>query len=113
MLAANVAEALLWIPDDWSLLSNVNHMIKNNQSNQTSLSNKRNANNKDCCPWLQLKYQLVKSDIKLWIAFLAIEVLFGRKNTAEHQLKIGFISRLKTRDILGVLNFCNINVMEG
>lgn len=111
--AANVVEVLLWMPDSWSLLSNINHMFSKNRSDWQLPSNDKEANRGRFTSWLKLKYQLLKSDIKLWTAMLAVEVLFGKKNTPEHQLKINFLNRLKTREILSVLSYCSISVLEG
>lgn len=101
--AANLVDVLLWMPEDWVLLSNINHMVNRNRFDWQLPSNRREP-----CHWLQL----VKSDLKLWFAFLAIEVLFGQYDNAEMTLKKNFIRRLRTKDILGVLNYCNIDVLE-
>ena len=91
------------MPDDWLLLSNINHMIRKDRFDWQLPGNRR-----DSYHWLLL----VKSDLKLWFAFLAIEVMFGHCDSPETKMKINFIRRLRTKDILGVLRFCNIDVME-
>ena len=101
--AANVVDLLLWMPDDWLLLSNINHMIGGNRSDWQLPSNRGQS-----YQWLQL----LKSDLKMWTAFLAVEVMFGHRTSPEISLKRNFIRRLRTRDMLGVLNFCDINVLE-
>ena len=85
------------------LLSNINHMINRNGFDWQLPSNRRE-------PYHLL--QLVKSDLKLWFAILAIEVMFRHCDSPEMMLKKNFIRRLRTRDMLGVLNYCNIDVVE-
>ena len=91
------------MPDDWLLLSNINHMIGGNRSDWQLPSNRGQS-----YQWLQL----LKSDLKMWTALLAIEVMFGHRTSPEISLKKNFIRRLRTRDMLGVLNFCDIYVLE-
>lgn len=101
--AANVAEVFLWMPDYWLLLSKINHLTGRLTSDWSSACNRRQFPH---------SLQLLKSDLKLWTAFLAIEVILGRDVSPEVLLKRHFIRRLTTRDILGCLRFCNINVID-
>lgn len=101
--AANVAEVFLWMPDYWLLLSKINHLTGSLASDWSSTCKRRQ---------LPHSLQLLKSDLKLWTAFLAIEVILGRDVSPEVLLKRHFIRRLTTRDILGCLRFCNIHVMD-
>ena len=95
------------MPDDWLLLSDINHIISKNAFEWQLPGNKRRQTDEGS-PSLQMQSDQLKSDIKLWTAFLAVEVMFTKKLSAEQILKRGFIKRLSTRAILNVLNFLNI-----
>ena len=107
VFASNVVSVILWMPDDWLLLSDINHMISKKTSEWQLPGNKRRQTDKGS-PSLQMQSDQLKSDIKLWTAFLAVEVKFTQKFSVEQILKRGFIKRLSTRAILNVLNFLNI-----
>ena len=107
VFASNVVSVILWMPDDWLLLSDINHMISKKASEWQLPGNKRRQTDAGS-PSLQMQSDQLKSDIKLWTAFLAVEVIFTKKFSVEQILKRGFIKRLSTRAILNVLNFLNI-----